>query len=201
MPNIVIYGPSMGSSFRPHWMLAELGLSYETKKLDMKAGEHKNPEYLAINPFGQVPAMTYDGFALSESAAIVHFLAEKHDPSFFGPMNAESHATLLRWEFFTLLNIDKHFATLASKTWGMPSTPEVEAKATEALGKPLSVLEGWLATRQFVIGDAFTVADVVCRTTFKYAEAAGFDLSAYPAIGAWMKRCADRPAYAKASQA
>ncbi len=200
MPNIVIYGPRMGSSFRPHWMLAELGLPYETKTLDMRAGEHRNPEYLAINPFGQVPAMTYDGFALSESAAIVHFLAEKHDPSFFGPMTPESHATLLRWEFFTLLNVDKHFATLASKTWGMPATPEAEAKATEALAKALPVLEGWFNARKFIVDDTFTVADVVCRSSFNYAEAAEFDLSAYPAITAWMKRCADRPAYAKAKQ-
>lgn len=200
MPNIVIYGARMGSSFRPHWMLAELGLPYETAKLDMRAGEHKQPAYLAINPAGQVPAMTYDGFALSESAAIVHYLAEKHDPSFFGPMNAESHATLLRWEFFTLLNVDKHFATLASKTWGMPATPEAEAKATEALAKSLPVLEGWLAARPYLVGDAFTVADVVCRSSFNYAEAAGFELAAYPAITAWMKRCADRPAYAKAKQ-
>lgn len=200
MPNIVIYGSRMGSSFRPHWMLAELNLPYETKTLDMRGGEHKKPEFLAVNPFGQVPAMTYDGFSLSESAAIVHYLAEKHDQSFFGPMTPESHALLLRWEFFTLLNVDKNLATLASKTWGMPATPEAEAKAAEALGASLPVLEGWLATRQYLVGDAFTVADVVCRSSFNYAEAAGFDLTAYPAITAWMKRCADRPAYAKAKQ-
>ena len=89
MPTIVVYGPRMGSSFRPHWMLAELGLSYETKELDMRSGEHRKPEFLAINPAGQVPVMVYDGFTLPESAAIVHYLAEKHDQSFFGPMNAE----------------------------------------------------------------------------------------------------------------
>ena len=190
----------MGSSFRPHWMLAELGLSYETKELDMRSGEHRKPEFLAINPAGQVPVMVYDGFTLPESAAIVHYLAEKHDQSFFGPMNAESHATVLRWEFFTLLNLDKNLAMLASKTWGMQITPEVEAKANEDLGKRLPVLESWLASHQYLAGDAFTVADIIARSSFNYAEAAGFDLSPYPSIKAWMDRCAARPAYSKAKQ-
>jgi glutathione S-transferase len=200
MPQITVYGGRFGSSFRPHWMLAELGLPYETAKLDMRAGEHKQPAYLAVNPMGQVPAMVYDGFVLTESAAIVHYLAEKHDPSFFGPATPESHATLLRWELFTLLNVDKNFALLAGKSWGKPAAPEAEAKAREALAGSLAVLEAWLAQHQYVAGDAFTVADVVCRPTFNYAEAAEFDLSGYPAITAWAKRCADRPAYAKAKQ-
>jgi glutathione S-transferase len=198
MSNIIIYGTPFGSSFRPHWMLAELGLSYETAKLDMKAGEHKQPAYLAINPAGQVPAMVHDGFVVTESAAIVQYLAEKYDPSFFGPNTPESHATMMRWQLFVLLNLNKPFTALASKTWGMPATPEAEAKALEDAGKSLPVLEGWLAKNDYLAGDTFTVADIVGRSTFNYAEAAEVDLSAYPAILAWMKRCADRPAYQKA---
>lgn len=200
MSNIVVYGGRMGSSFRPHWMLAELGLSYETKTLDMRAGEHKGPEYMAINPASQIPSMVHDGFVLTESAAIVHFLAEKHDPSFFGPNTPESHATMLRWQFFVLLNLDKNFATLASKTWGMPASPEAEAAAMAALDRFLPVFEGWLVAHEYVVGDAFTVADIVTRSSLNYAEAAELDLSAYPSIMAWMARCAARPAYSAAKQ-
>lgn len=189
----------MGSSFRPHWMLAELGLPYETAPLDMRAGDHKKPAYLAINPAGQVPAMTHDGFAISESAAIVHYLAEKYDPTLLGA-TLEDRATALRWELYVLLNVDKHFSTLASKTWGMPATPEAEARAAEALATSLPVVEGWLSSREWLSGGAFSVADIVARSSFNYAEAAGFDLSAYSSIVAWMTRCAQRPAYAKAKQ-
>ena len=188
----------MGSSFRCHWMLTELGLEYENPKLNMAEGEHRQAAYLAINPAGQVPALKYDDFVLTESTAIVHYLAEKHDASFFGPSTAESHATLLRWELFTLLNIDKNFSTLASKTWGAPATPEAEAKATELLGKMLPVLEQWLASHIFVAGDEFTVADVVIRSSFLYAEAAEFSLEKYPFIVAWIRRCSERPAFIKA---
>jgi len=194
-PKIVIYGPNGGSSSRPHWMLAELGLAYETAPLDMRAGDHKKPEYLAINPAGQAPAMTYDGFALSESAAIVRYLAEKHAPEMLGT-TPEERATGLRWELYTLLNIDKNLSAHASKAWGFPSAPEVLAKADEALARFLPVLEGWLSSHAYLAGDTFTVADLNARCSFKYAELGEVDLSAYPAITGWMARCAERPAYA-----
>lgn len=200
MPTIKLYGPRGGSSLRPHWMLAELGLAYEAMPLELSKGEHKSPEFLAINPAGQVPAMDYDGFTLSESMAIVHFLAEKHDPSFFGPMTPESHATLLRWELYVLLNVNPHLTTLALKAWGREVADEDLKKAEAALAKTLPVFDGWLKDRAFVVGDAFTVADIVTRCTFEYAGVATFDLAPYPAIMAWMARCAERPAFAKAKQ-
>lgn len=195
MPSIQIYGAPVGSSFRPHWMLHELGLEYERMPLDMTKGEHKQPAYLAVNPAGQVPTMVYDGMVLTESAAIVHYLAEKHAPEMFGPMNAESHAQLLRWQLFTLLNINPNFTTLALKNWGMPQGEAAEAKAHDNLKRYLPVLEQWLSGKDYMIGGDFTVADVVCRSTFNYAEFVQYDLSAYPAISSWMARCASRPAY------
>lgn len=198
MPQITLYGGRQGSSFRPHWMLAELGLEYVTKTLDMATGEHRSAEFLAINPAGQIPAMIYDGFTLTESAAMVHYLAEKHDVSFFGPATPESHASLLRWELFVLLNIDKNFVTLCMKKWGRPASAENEASATEALNRYLPIFEGHLKSNQYVAGDDFTVADIVTRSSFNYAELAEVNLSSYPSTLDWMKRCADRPAYSQA---
>lgn len=198
MANITLYGARFGSSFRCHWMLAELGLAYENPSLDMRSGEHKQEAYLKINPAGQVPALVHDDFVVTESAAIVHYLAEKYNPSFFGEMTPEAHATLLRWELFVLLNIDKNFSTLASKTWGMPATAEAEAAATEKLNEMLPVLEGWLSTHEYLAGMEFTVADVVARSSFLYGESVQFDLTNYPAIQAWVARCSARPAFAAA---
>lgn len=198
MAKIVVYGGAMGSSFRPHWMLNELGLEYETRKLDFSKGEHRSPEFLALNPAGQIPVMVHDDFVLTESAAIVHFLAEKYDPKFFGDFEPVTHANSLRWQLFTLLNLNGNFTTLASKGWGMPATPEAEAKAVESLNRFLPVFEGWMKDKQYVVAEKFSVADIVIRSTFMYAEMAQFDLSAYPAILAWMARCSERPAFKKA---
>jgi len=201
MPSIKLYGPRGGSSFRPHWMLAELGLEYEAMPLELSKGEHKSPEFLALNPAGQVPVLDYDGFVVTESTAIAHYLAEKHGPELFGPMTPESHATLLRWELYVLLNINPSMTTLALKVWGHDISDEEIKKAEAKLAQALPVFEGWMKTRTYVLGDEFSVADIVTRSTFGYAEVTKMDLSEYPSISAWMKRCAERPAYIKAKQA
>lgn len=199
MPSIIIYGPRGGSSFRPHWMLAELGLAYEAKKIDMAAGDHKKPEYLAVNPAGQVPAMSYDGFVLTESAAICRYLAEKHAPALLGA-TPEERATGHRWELFVLLDIDKNFLPYALRKWGRQVGEATLEHAAAELGRYLPVIEGWLAAHPYLAGNGFTVADIVARSSFRYAETGDVDLSAYPSIRAWMKRCEERPAYVKASK-
>lgn len=201
MAKITLYGAAMGSSFRAHWMLAELGLEYETKPIDIPKGENRTPEYLALNPAGLIPTMVHDGFVLTESTAIVHYLAEKYDPKFFGPMTPESHAELLRWEIFTLLYVDKNFLTLCYKKFGRPVSPENEEAAMGALKKYLPIFEAHLAGKEYVTGPDFSVADIVIRTSFMYGEFVEYDFTPYPAIAAWLKRCAGRPAFIKARQA
>ncbi len=200
MPTIIVYGGPAGSSFRPHWALAELGLAYETKKLDIAAGETRSPEYLALNPTGQIPTLVHDGFVLTESAAMVHYLGMKYDQKLFGPYSVEAYAEQLRWELFVLLNIDKNFVTLCMRKWGRPASEEAEAAARHALDRYLPVFEAQLTGKEYVMPSGFTVADIVTRSTFNYAEIAETDLSGYPAITAWMKRCAERPAFIKAKQ-
>lgn len=200
MAKITIYGGRSGSSFRPHWMLAELGLEYETKTLDIGKGENRAPEYLALNPTGQIPTMVHDGFVLTESTAMVHYLGMKHDQKLFGPYSVEAYATQLRWELFILLNVDKNFVTLCYKKWGRPASEENEKAAKEALARYLPVFDAHLSGKDYVMGADFTVADIVTRSSFNYAELAEIDMAPYPSIMAWMKRCSDRPAYAKAKQ-
>lgn len=197
MPSIKVYGARMGSSFRVHWALAEAGLAYESMPLDMRAGEHKQPAYLAINPAGQVPAMVYDGFVLAESSAIARYIAEKHLPALLGA-TPESRANGNRWEIFTLLNIDKNFSTLAGKNWGRIPSEEAAQNALAALGQFLPVIDGWLSSHQWVNGEEFSVSDIVVRSTFMYAALADYDLTPFAAINAWIARCDARPAFAQA---
>ena len=71
------YTPRTRSS-RPRWMLEELEIPYELVRVDLSAGEHRKPEYLAINPYGAVPALVDGEVKLFESAAICAYLADKH---------------------------------------------------------------------------------------------------------------------------
>lgn len=179
-------------------MLAEVGADYEHIVVDLAKGEGQQAEYLALNPTGQIPTLVDGDFVLTESAAMVHYLAEKYGPALLGDGTPEARATQLRWELFILLNIDKSFVALAEKTWGKVVTEEAEAKATAILNRMLPILNAHLTANAYLAGSNFTLADVICRSSFMYADLAGFDLSAYGAINSWVERCSERPAFIQA---
>src|SRR5690349_3893591 len=116
MPQIKVYGGNVGSSLRVHWMLKELGLAYETIRVDLRNGEHKKPEFLMVNPAGQIPAIDVDGFRLAESVAIAYYLAEKYNPTLLGS-TPEIRAKGLQWTLWTILNVQKPLLELAMQVW------------------------------------------------------------------------------------
>ena len=188
----------MGTSFRVHWALHEMGLAYEKKSVDFKANEHRSPAYLALNPMGQVPLIDVDGFVLPESLAITEYLTLKFAPAMLGS-TPEDHAQVTRWSVWCMLNVNPAFGTLASVKWtGKELEPAVKEAQMASLAKYLPILEAQLAGKEFILG-SFGLADVNVRATFQYPEMIGFDLSAYPNITAWMARSAARPAYAAAT--
>ena len=193
--SIVLYGPRGGSSLRPHWALHELGLSYEAKEIELSKGEHKTPEYLAINPAGQVPAMNVDGFLLAESLAMTHYLAQKYNPALLGS-TPEEQAKGLQWSLWILLKIqEKGFSKLLMPKWTGVADDAGVAAGKEQLVRELPLLESQLGTRSYLAGDQFTIADINGVSTFAYARWAEYDLSSYPNISAWIARCEERPAY------
>jgi glutathione S-transferase len=85
---IKLYGGTFSRASIVHWYLEELEIPYEFVKLDMKAGEHLKPEFLAINPMGKVPAIADGDFILWESGAILLYLADKYSKKLFLQKNA-----------------------------------------------------------------------------------------------------------------
>lgn len=194
MPDIKLYGSPMGTGFRCHWMLKELGLDYTQMPLDMKAKEHKSPEYLVINPAGQVPAIIVDGFVLAESLAINWYLGTRFNPSLLGA-TSEAQATALRWSLWVVLNPERQFSTLATPRWSGVHDEPAEAAAMAKLPALLPILEAYLADKPYLAGDTFSVADINAGASFQYAGFVNYDLGAYPNIQAWIERISARPAY------
>ncbi|NQV90559.1 glutathione S-transferase family protein [Candidatus Uhrbacteria bacterium] len=199
MTSIKLYGPSFGTGFRCYWTLHELELPFESMPIDFAAGQLRSEEFLKLNPMGQVPVIDVDGFVLAESIAINHYLVAKFKPEFSGK-TLEEQAVGLKWSIWAMLNINGSFGTLASPSYTHKALePTKEQEVKENLAKRLPIFEACLNERAYVLSTGFSLADVNICSVFAYADLAQFDLSAYPNIVSWVKRCHDRPSFLKAT--
>ena len=192
---IKLYGPRMGSSFRTHWVAAEVGVSYDSMAVDFSKGDHRSDWFLKINPMGQVPALSSGDFQLAESLAICSYLIDVAG-SDLGGKTPEERALAWQWSLWASLNLQPHLSTLASPNWTQqPLAPEVEAGAKEGAAKYLSLLEAHLASHPFVAGQRFSVGDINVACVLGYALFSKYDLSSYAAISKWLAQVSARPAY------
>ena len=198
--NITLYGPKQGSAMRVFWAMEELGQAYEHKNIDMRAGEHKGPEYLGINPVGQVPAASFDGLVMAESLAINRYACEKFNPALLGS-TPEFRAKGMQWELFVMFNVQNNLSVLAGPKWGMPFNAEADAKARERLQKNLPVLDQYLSSAEYLAGGKFTIADINAGAAFEYAGFAEYDLTTYANISRWLTALRTRPSYLKVTTA
>lgn len=177
-----LYGGARSRASIVQWYLEELGTPYEFVLLDMQSGEHRQPEFLALNPFGKVPAIQDGDFVLWESGAILLYLAQNYAPSY--PSTPEKQAELYQWVLF------------ANATLGPGVFVEMSrAKETPVLLGPLS---DRLQAQTYLLGESFTVADVAVGSMLAYIPLMlQLDLSPYPGVVAYINRLTNRPAYKK----
>jgi glutathione S-transferase len=176
------------------WTLEELALEYEIVGLDHPNHDLDSPAYRALNPFGQIPVIEDDGVVVSESGAILLYLARKTGKLM--PRDLAAEAQVLRWSFTALTTIELPLLSL----WFVNLTGGKGSKPSEALHgwseMRLKQLDGWLAHRQFIAIDDFTVADIL-MTHVLDAGARTERLKPYPNLLAYRARCTERPAWRK----
>lgn len=180
------------------WALEEMELPYEIVGLDHPNGDLDSPEYRAVSPFGQIPAIDDDGVVVTESGAILLYLARK--TSKLMPRNLAGEAQVLRWSIAALNTIEIPVLSL----WFVNLCGGRGTRPSEALygwaDMRIKQLDGWLADRQFVATDDFTVADILMT----HVLSGGTDpnlLKPYENIRAYRARCYERPAWKKAFDA
>jgi glutathione S-transferase len=177
-----LYGGARSRASIVQWYLEELGVPYEFVLLDMQAGEHHQPEFLAINPMGKVPAIVDGDFQLWESGAILFYLAQKYGKM---PESLEEQAKINQWISFGN-------ATLGPGIF-------VEASRERETPKLLTPLNQILEKQPFLLGDELSVADVAVGSILAYIPMMlKLDLSEYPAVVDYIKRISERPAFQKA---
>jgi glutathione S-transferase len=199
MASLRIYGIARTRAFRALWIAKELGLDYEHIPVEIGAAGARQPDYLAINPNGRLPAIDDDGFVLWESLAITLYLGKKHGRLY--PTTLEGEAKAWQWSLWSVQEVDRGVNIWSLHAVRLPPEdrdPQRLAEALRVIEAPFRVLDGALAGRSYLLGNDFTVADLNVAAVI--SRAVDMDLAATPRLGDWLKRCLERPA-ARAARA
>ena len=198
---VTIYGIAFSRTFRVLWAANELGLEYDHVPTHF-VKESKQPEFLAINPNGRVPALADDGLVLFESMAINLYLARKYGAP-LRPASPEDEALAVQWSFWVVKELEDKLLEAMIAALGLFGKEADREGAQAILGqvaRPLGILNTRLEGREWLVGDGYSVADCNVAGVMHFARTARLDLSAHPAVSGWLDRCYARPA-AKATQA
>jgi glutathione S-transferase len=182
-------------SIRVRWVLQELGVEFEAISINLRAGEHCTPAFLAINPAGKLPALVDEEHTITESAAIALYLAEKYPDRHFIPTDLASRAELYRWLFFTVTELEQPLWRIARHSFIYPEESRLPAEiplARQDFTRMAAILENHMAGRQFVVSEQVTVADFVLAYTLDWANEIQL-LAPFPALVAYMERMYERP--------
>ena len=187
------YLPS-GNGYKVRWTLAHLGLDYSWRDVDIHAGQTHTPDYLALNPAGQVPTLVLnDGRTLSESNAIIRYLA---DDSPLVPTDPYLHSKMLQWQFWEQYRHEPAIAVARFIHHYAMDTRADELPTLMDKGRnALRVMDAHLGRQSWFVGDTPTLADVSLYAYTHVAEEGGFDLASYPAVEAWLARFRELPGH------
>lgn len=174
---LTLYEFSITRSIRCRWMLEELGVQYQSINVDLSKGEHKRPEFLALNPTGKLPFLTDNEFGVFESAAIITFLGDKYPEKGLVPKaGTQQRALYDQWMYFCMSELEQPLWSMIKHSFIYP--PEKRSIAAIELAKndfkqPAAVLEKHLTNHQFILGSKFSAVDTMIGQTLVWAG--GYD--------------------------
>ncbi|HEX8300699.1 glutathione S-transferase family protein [Sphingomonas sp.] len=193
---LTLYGHPFSRAHRNMWMLKELGAGYDHVPTDFLKGGTREPEFLAVNPNGRVPALVDDGQPFFESLAINLYLARKFGGP-LAPANPIEDGLATQWSFWVANEVEKPllFASANLKLFA-DGVPAHAAIGLGKLDRPFRVLDKELVDKPYLLGDRFTVADLNVAAVMTLGVISGVPFHAYPAMQEWLHRCIERPAAA-----
>jgi glutathione S-transferase len=198
---IKIYGWRKSRAVRCMWVLEELGVDYQQVPLKPHAGETKTPEYLAMNPAGKIPTLDHDGFVLSETVAINHYLASTLPGSLL-PADPRGQAKVLQWTSWAISDLEPQIVAImreGRRPERQADASRVAVATTEIHDMIDRVLEPVLAGSEYLLEtQGFTLADLNVASVASSLGVFGISLQSHAATDAWLKRCFARPAWQRA---
>jgi len=192
-----IYGMAASRALRNLWMAEELGLSYEHVPVTLATGATREAAFLALNPNGQIPAIDDDGLVLWESFAINLYLARKHGGP-LAPADVAEEGQVLQWTLWAVNRCERDANIIVLQRRVYDEAQRDLSKSQEAgqrLKAPLTVLESWLQSHEWLVGGRFTVADLNVAAVLMWARAEKGLFDGYPHVKRWVEACMARPAF------
>jgi len=184
-----------GHSHRVELFLSLLGLPAQLVDVDLTKAQHKTPEFLRLNPFGQVPVVfdENEGVVLADSNAILVYLAKKYDGGQWLPNDAVQAARVERWLAVAAgpLAAGPASARLITVFGAQLNVDDVKARAHTLL----RVMNGVLSETAFLAGDQATIADIANYTYIAHAPEGDVSLRDYPQVTAWLARIESLPGF------
>jgi len=170
------------------------------KRIDLGKGEHKTPQFLAINPNGKLPVLEDGGLKLWEANAIMAYLA-KAAGSELWPSDTAGQIDLLRWLSWNSEHFTRHAGSLYFQHLIKPrlleQAPDAKAveEATGFFKQFAQVLDDHLRQRRYLLGDRLTIADLAVAVSLPYAQEAKIPIAGFSAIARWHDRLTELPAW------
>lgn len=201
--SMTLYAAPMSSATPVLNALAELDVPHEVVQMDLQAGDQRAPDFLALNPNGKVPTLVVDGTPMFETLAIIQWMGDRFGverglwPASDDPARLEA----LSWSTWAYVTFGYTLTRLIYAT--SERVPEelhhaaLAAHAQKEIQELLGLLDARLATRRFLLGDEFTLADLIVACTVTYGSYCGVSTEAHGHVEAWLARFHARPAYQK----
>lgn len=190
-----LYGFGPTRSLRAMWGLKELDADFEFVPVNLAVGEHRRPEFLRLNPAGKVPVLVDGDLVLTESAAIVMYLADKYREKQLLPADLNERAQAYRWTLFAVTELEQPLWRMARHTFLYPEAkrlPQDITLAREEFTAMATILDRHMEGRQFIVGDGVTIADCVTAYLIDWANEQRL-IDDFPQLRAYLARMYARP--------
>lgn len=185
---IQLYGHELsGNSYKAKLMLSLLGLNYEWLQVDLLQGAHTQPEFLVLNPFGQVPVLVDGDIVLADAQAILVYLARRYGGESWLPLEAESMSRVVRWLSTTAGEIRQGLES-ARLYYLFNATSINLERATQKSEFILTQLNHHLAGQEWLELGHLTIADVAVFPYVALADDGKIDLASSPNVLEWLER-------------
>ena len=202
--SIVFYAAPMSSAVPVACALDELAISHERVEMNLAAGDQRKPEFLKLNPNGKVPTLVADGTPMFEALAIMQWLGDRYgvERRLWPAADAPARLTAMSWStwaYVTYRGALQRFIFAQGRVEKELHSKAQAAYARNELSELVGVLDGSISAAPYLLGEDFSLADLIVANVIYYGEMCGATVSRdlHPRAADWLARCTARPSFRK----